>query len=240
MEQCAFYCLSFNDATMNDPERKAIMEARFKNADIQCTIYKGVPLSDPRIAGRDITLDLKRLLSITHGHLDMIKMFYESGKQFGFFCEDDVKLHRDLKSFIPQITKDFSKMNLDILLLGYLSHEKIFDWMPNFNLVRPQTSQFKYHHYPSDQWGVQMYMISRPYAKQLLDMYSTDYADRSMADKNLAPFSPDWILSKSTLRRALITPVLVVEEYLTDDPFDPQKHYHYVCYKTLYDPKVHV
>jgi hypothetical protein len=43
-ELCAVYCLSYNNQ-----ERKLSMENRFKELNINATIYEGVNFNDPRI-----------------------------------------------------------------------------------------------------------------------------------------------------------------------------------------------
>jgi hypothetical protein len=240
-----FYCLSYNDPTVNDPRRKQIMLDRFAKVGIHCTIYEGVPFSDERIRGRDISDGVKRLWSCTYGHMDMINHFYyKTNKTFGLFCEDDVRLHKDLKTFMPRIGVDFQTLGLDILLLGYLATFKIADWQAHYQLKRdvPNPWGFKYHNYPQDQWGVQMYMVSRPYAKFILDQFAVGYADRTLSDRTIASFSPDWTISKNG-NRALITPILVVEdfEYATEaDQHDGQKAFHRKCCVVNYDPALHV
>ena len=213
-EHCDFYCVCFNN-----PEKKKSMSERFQKLGLDLIVYGGVPHTDPRIAninGRNINTQVQRVWSVTYGHLDMIQMFYDSGKSFGFFCEDDIIINTDLPRIIPNIMQEFSEMNLDLLLLGYMKTFKVEGWMTGYETKHHfEDRPYTYHNYPQDQWGVHLYMINRNGAKKILDAYALGFADENPDH----PFSPDWTISKIG-NRALISPLFAVE-----DGRDSWEHY---------------
>lgn len=207
-ENYQFYCLSFNN-----PTRKESMIRRFETIKINCIFYQGVDKSHPRIAGRDNTRT--GCWSCMYGHLDMINDFYyNTDKQYGIFCEDDIFIRKDIKTLLPKIIEEFNINKLDVLLLGHL-----FPFELNLNNIKHDG--YIFCRYTDDIWGAQMYMLSRNQAKVLLDKYSfsSGYADKSLYDNTLTPFSADFTLTKDG-NRALVYPLLAIEDNKTkyDDP----------------------
>ena len=207
-DQCEAYVVAYNS-----PERAAKMTERFQKIVLGLNVHTGVQMDDPRLqfAGED--LSAKRLASVFYGHLDNIAKFYATGKPYGLFCEDDVHLHKDLGKDLPIIMGEFNAMQLDVLLLGYMSTKTIEWWQHGYPLVydgAPAT--YRYHRYPQDQWGIHLFMISRSYAKTLLEVYDSEYAARAYANPELTCCNPDWTLSKYTNKRALRYPMLAVED----------------------------
>jgi len=215
---CSFHCVCFQNEA-----KRASMQQRFETLGIALDIYGGVPHTDPRIrnveGGRQISPGLQRLWSVTYGHLDMIQQFYDSPKSYGFFCEDDIVVRRDLPRHLPHIIQEFDAMNLELLLLGYMKTHKVEGWMAGYEVVRTYSGR-AYHRYPPDQWGVHLYMLSKAGAKRILDTYAHGYADEYVNDPE-RPFSPDWTITKCPgLNRALVTPMFAVE-----DGRDSYEHY---------------
>ena len=226
------YCLSFKN-----PIRKAQMESRFKQLEINCSFYDGVGMDDPRILNNNSDGGW----SIMLGALDIIKNFYDnSEKEFGIFCEDDVYIHKDFKLMLPKIIEDFKLMNLDVLLLGYLIQFKIesnyigFEFKSNSNDLN-----YKYHNYPNDLWGGQMFMFSKKHAKYLLDKYTIEYAINSLNNNTSTPFSGDWTLTKKG-NRALIYPMLAVETADKKYGHYGQDTFHENCKNCNYNPKIYI
>lgn len=214
LEKCVFYCVSYNS-----PERTATMKARFANMDISLNVHTGVQMDDPRLAFAGEDMSAKRLASVFYGHLDNIADFWASGKEYGFFCEDDVHIHKRLKDELPTVIRDFNNMDLDILLLGYMTHSPIEWWMANYPLVYDPGANsgvpYRYHRYHREHWGIHLFMISRKYAGELLATYDGEYAARQYKNPSKhTVFNPDWILSKHAAhnKRALRWPGLAVED----------------------------
>jgi GR25 family glycosyltransferase involved in LPS biosynthesis len=208
-DMCECYTVAYNS-----PERAAKMTERFSNIGLNLNIHKGVQMDDPRLSfAREDDIPAKRLASVFYGHLDNISKFYETGKPYGLFCEDDVHIHKDLGKELPIIMGEFNAMQLDILLLGYMTTKTIEWWQHGYPLVYDgKTAPYRYHRYPQDQWGIHLFMISRSYAKTLLDVYGPDYAARAYKNPNMICCNPDWTLSKYTQNRALRYPMMAVED----------------------------
>lgn len=243
-DHCQFYCLCFRNSKKHES-----MSRRFQTLGLNLTIYDGVPHTDPRIAhtpNRKIDPALQRLWSVTYGHLDMIQKFYDSGKPFGLFCEDDIVVSRELPLRLPNIISECTEFGFECLLLGYMKTYKVEGWMQGHELLGTSSnSPYTYHAYPQDQWGVHLYMLSRTGARKILDQYAAPggYADRYKDDPERS-FSPDWTITKCPgLRRALISPMLACEDGA--DPYehyghDGQYNFHMETYRFNYIPGVFV
>jgi GR25 family glycosyltransferase involved in LPS biosynthesis len=222
-----FYCLSFDN-----PARKENMTRRFKTAGIDCKMYEGVNENDYRLVEKNNL----RVWSCMYGHLDMINDFYyNTDKPFGIFCEDDIFIHKELKTLLPNIMTDFYYMNLDVLLLGYLLPFKLDSQMKyqQFQMKYISPNKQIYYEYPDEVWGTQMYMLSRGSAKKLLDKYSfsSGYAERTIHDKSLIHFSADWTLTKNG-NRALISQIMATEDNQNHYGHEGQRIFHQNCFNT--------
>ena len=226
-DTCAFYCVSYNS-----PERKQTMTDRFAKLGLHLNVHTGVQMDDPRLQFSDDPAN-KRLASCFYGHMDNIRAFYATGKPYGFFCEDDVMIHRDFANMLPTTISEFEGMGIDVLLLGYMTEYAIDWWIPEYYLVYDPGANspitYRYHRYPQCQWGVHLYMISREYAAKLLFTYDDHYAAQQHANPtDLPPYNPDWTISKMAEphRRALRYPMLAVEDGkgVYEDYYQGQHH----------------
>lgn len=188
----SIYCLNFNNVSRNTS-----MTNRFHNLGItNFTMSSGVPLSDPRINSTNID-NVKRCHSCMFGHLDMIRDFLENDSSpYGIFCEDDILMDSNFVFRLDHIIRDFEKQNLDILLLGYLYP----------SVIVGDNSHNYYEYAPESIWGTQMYMLSRKWARQIIDKYGC--AD---ASTTFSPFSADWTITQHGNRR-IIYPMLAIED----------------------------
>lgn len=210
---CSFYCLNGN------PAREPDIKQTFQNLDISCNFYKGVDKNDP------VIIELaqnNRAIYCMYGHINMIHDFYyNTDKPYAIICEDDIVIHKNLKNYLTNIIHDFEALELDILLLGYLTnfpiHEKYIGFDLKSNNQHNMGHPYKYHNYPFELWGTQMYLLSRKYAKFVLDNYSHPlaYMKRTENDKTLPPLSSDWTITKNG-NRALLFPMLAFEKYQDD------------------------
>jgi len=243
MDKIQFFCLNYN----ND-KRKINMKMRLAQVDIECIFMSGVDFTDKRISNYHEMLDngTKRVWSCMYGHLDMIHMFYyNTNKEYGIFCEDDIFIHKNIKKYLPRICFDFNALNLDVLLLGYLLQDRVSNIAPNFQndfsikFLNDNKSPFTYYSFPDYVWGTQMYMLSRKHAKFLLDKYMTGYSKLTIQNKDIVPFSADWTLTKDG-NRALISPILVVEDNSTTYHDIGQKSFHKQCFDAHYEDDLFV
>lgn len=224
------YCLSYKNLT-----RRTQMEERFTKLNLNYTFYKGVGIDDTRLVNCS-----NGPAACMLGHLDMIQNFYDnSEKEFGIFCEDDIYIHKDFNKILPNVIEDFKLMKLDILLLGYLIHFKLNANNRNFDFKSNNDLKYIYHNYPNDLWGTQMYMLTKKHAKYILDKYTIEYANRTMSDKNMQPFSADWTITKEG-NRALIYPMLAVEIADKKSGCDSQDIYHENCKTANYVPELYI
>lgn len=229
---CEFYCVSYNS-----PERAQQMIDRFAKMDISLNIHTGVQMDDPRLR---YTNDMarRRVNSVFYGHIDNLTNFYKTGKKYGFTSEDDVHISKELATRLPTIIRDFETMKLDVLLLGYMTLYPIKDWWTGYHFKLPydETRAYQYHWYPDNQWGIHLAMFSREYAKQVLDTFTPDYAERALHDTSLRPPNPDWSLTKLTSERALMYPMMAVEDGKGHYDHYGQGEYHRNSHKVNYDP----
>jgi len=135
-------------------------------------------------------------------------------------------------------------LKLDVLLLGYLitfpisQHYQEFQLKNNISTFTENFS-FNYHEFNNDIWGTQMYMISRENAKKILDKYYVGYLEKIVTDSSLTPFSADWTITKDG-NRALLYPLLVIEDGKNIYDHIGQHNLHYYSYFNNYLEGIHI
>jgi hypothetical protein len=82
---------------------------------------------------------------------------------------------------------------------------------------------FKFHDYPEDVWGTQMYMLSREHVKKIVEKYTDEYINTMIVENK--PFVADFVFTKEG-NRALISPILVTEDNKTVYDCEVQETYH--------------
>ena len=226
-----FYTFSFHN-----PVREANMRRRFTEEGIELEFVEPVEPNDPRI--QKAPSEIRRNWAIMFNHLDMIKKFLNSAAEFGVFCEDDIFIRKGLKTYMPEFQAQFKRRNLEILLLGYLLPFKPVEIRPSGHEFSEFGLNFTFHQFPEDIWGSQMYMLSRESAQKLVDKYTQDYAEATLTDKALVHFSPDWTLTKDG-RRAILYPMLAVEEGIVVTTHQGQVDFHKRCFQAQYTAEFH-
>jgi hypothetical protein len=212
--------------SFKNPDRMRRMAHRFYTVGAQLTWVAPVPSTDKRIPESIVH---KRPHSIMLNHLDMLSHFvHNSRAEFGVFCEDDIYIRRSFANDIKYAMDAYKRNGLDVLLLGYLAPYK-----PVQVNINPAHSAYEpaFHilSYNDDLWGSQMYMMDKAGARKALEKYTTPEAA-------LDPyFSPDWTLTKFG-KRALLYPLLAVEEGHTATDHVGQQEFHRRCTDTHYDP----
>ena len=222
-----FYVINFNDDA-----RKTRMIDRFRRLNTDLHIVDPVLETDPRLADTPL---YKRTSAIMLQHLDSVRHFYHNtSAEHCIVCEDDIHISKYLIRDIPEIIENFTELNLDVLLLGYLFPHNIKDnW--HFPMLR-DTETYEYHGFPDDIWGSQMYLISRKHAKFLLDTFTIQFATDHLEKVH---YNPDWTITKYG-RRAVITPMLAVEEGDDKSGHGGQTDFHRMCYEQNYNKFVHI
>lgn len=210
------YCLSHKN-----PERYNSMRQRLDQIGFQDAIISpGVEYSENRAWGCML------------GHLDILKQFLENtDKEFVVICEDDVVIHRDLKTRVPELIQDCKLYNIDILLLGFLFAYPEQDLNVRLHYgcdIIKKTEHHGIYNYHDTLWGTQMFMLSRLHAQKMVDKYSLERAKNPQTGD--PPFSADWTLTKDG-KRALVWPMYALEDGSKMDYADDwQNHVHYHTY----------
>lgn len=228
----SFYCINFND----DARRSKMVE-RFSNHNIKLEFVNPVYTTDERlnIEGRDIN-QYKRTWSIMLQHLDSIQHFVENTENdYLILCEDDILISKNITKDLPDIIDNFEELKLDVLLLGYLMPFKLYKNIvyEDFPIIKGAPGLYTYYAFPYPLWGSQMYLISRKHAVFLLKKYDINYA---LADLN-RPYNPDWTLTKDGVR-ALLYPMVALEEGVTKSDHAGQNMFHTNCFDTNYDEAI--
>ena len=234
------YCLSFTNNPEEKNERRLQMEQKFDHFQLPVQFYSGVSSVDERICFVE-NENMRRTWSICYGHLDMMNHFVNhSNKDYLILCEDDIIIHKDFTKKLPQAIDVMKKHNLDILLLGYLCSNPV-DTYSNFPEITTEYSSetFKILQYIEDTWGTQMFMITRNHSKRMLSKFYHDYAIKTLNDKSLVPFSSDWLLTKDG-KRALLYPLLVIENGHSDYEDEGQRNNRINCYKFSFKENTYI
>jgi GR25 family glycosyltransferase involved in LPS biosynthesis len=164
-------------------------------------------------------------------HLDALRHFYifsKTDEDHCIVCEDDILISTKFKTQIPKVLKQFRELNLDVLLLAYLTTSPLTIEPPE-NPYYPHKEPHRFYGFPGDQWGSQMYMVSRKHAKYLIDTYTVEWALKHPNE----PYSPDWIITKNG-NRALLYPPLAVENGETPTEHEGQREFHRRSYEAQY------
>ena len=223
-------------------ERKNKMTERFNTVEINPIFIKEVHSNDNRL-NYNIDISIKRIWSIMLQHLDCMKDFFENtDKTHCIICEDDIYISKNITNDIESIITNFDELELDILMLGYLLNHKIdnnnyhhnhyFPVLNNANI----NNEYMYHSYPDDIWGTQMYLISRNYAEFLLNKFTPQFAFENIDTLN---YNPDWIITKNG-KRALINPMIAVEEGINLSNHEGQINFHKSCCECNYNPDIYI
>ena len=225
----AIYVVNFKDE-----ERKQRMSERFSKTGLYANYVAGVLTTDPRIAPYDIGDFKKRSWAVLFQHIDSCRHFYENtSADYAIVCEDDIYISKQLKERMPEIIRGFQQNNLDLLLLSYLWP---YTYLNDQHFPQIQrTEHHTFHRYPNDLWGAHMYMFSREHAKTMLDRFTSEYANICINESR--PFTSDWQITKFG-NRALILPVLGVEEGEVKTDHQGQIDYHRQCSAAHYNPEL--
>jgi hypothetical protein len=196
MTQVGFYGLSYNN-----PEKKRSLVGRFKALGLDITISEGFNRQN-------------KALSTMLGHLSLIRKFYESENEYAVICEDGIFVHKNLKTDMPRIIEEFKSLKLDMLLMGYLIMQPS---VPDFFLMK-KMENFSFYYMPEPLWGAQMYLISKKYAREVLEKYSetekyANLEENVEKERGLDPkiSASDWSITKGG-NRAMVHPMYGVKD----------------------------
>jgi len=226
------YIINFNDDGRRDRMKQRFRRIKMREPHFVDPVF----ISDPRLEIEGV--EHKRTCSIMLQHLDSLQHFLDhSIKEFCIICEDDILISKNMRNDLPEILEHFKRLGLDILLLGYLYMYTIDPDSNSYFSLKLDSydkGKYKYANYPDDLWGSQMYLVSRKHASYLVEKFGPDY----IRNGDL-PYNPDWTITK-TGNRALIVPMLAVEEGDTKTDHSGQNQFHQRCFQCNFDPFVHI
>jgi hypothetical protein len=233
LQKIGFYCINYKDE-----KRREKMVERWAKLELPLHFVPPVESTDERLM--NVTVDItkeKRTWAINLQHLDSVRHFMEhTDKEYCVVCEDDILVSKYLKMDMENIIQTYEKLELDVMLLGYLVPYEIVDTNSYFPL-KERNHMFSYHDYPDDLWGSQMYMVSRKHGQALLDRFTIEHAVETMHGP--IPFSPDWTLTKWG-KKAIVYPMVALEEGDTKCDLDSEITYHQRCFKHNYVERVFI
>lgn len=236
-----FYCINYKDEN-----RREKMLLRWQLLELELKFVDPVETTDKRfdIVREQYPNKGLRDWAIMLQHLDSLRDFVESeyipGEkgEYVIICEDDIMVSKHLPNDLPEIIESYERLNLHVLLMGYLIPYKITDDNYYYPL-KERNYKYSYHGYPDDIWGSQMYMVSRKHAEILLKKYTIENALKNEIDyinknnNSKEEFSPDWTLTKYG-NRSVIYPMMALEEGDTKCHWDSEIDYHQRCFKMHY------
>jgi GR25 family glycosyltransferase involved in LPS biosynthesis len=235
------YCLTFRSE-----ENRKKMTNRFNTCGLGFEFVESTDAYDPEICPPETMLNIAKSInrweprawSCMHGHLKILKKISEQEEDLAIICEDDVYLRRDIKKELPNIIVNFYRLNLDILLLGYLTEKRPFIAEHDRPSLLPIFGYFGYDNEPYF-WGTQMYMIRKSHAKELYEKFGprSPASFYSLLDSKATPFASDWILTKQG-RRAFISPQIAVSR--KEQGTDPTNWLHNANYYNNYHPELYI
>src|SRR4029078_12694275 len=162
---CDIYVSSFNNK-----ERENKIINYLNTVSLSATIYSNQS-NDPRVdlIVSKINKDLSRTYGAFFSILKMIEDFYYySDKTYGLFLENDVQFKKTIRLDLPKVLDDIKRLNLDVLLIGYL-----------LNCSPEQYGctkiNHRYYDYPDNLWGSHAFILTKPQALYFIQKYTVDY-----------------------------------------------------------------
>ena len=142
----------------------------------------------------------------TLGHIRAMKVFIETGSKYCMIVEDDVRFHKQFNDIIPKLEEYMDKSNFDIFTLGFVNFPNR-NYASNVVIVYNQVVLENVT--ISNPFGCQCYMISRDYAKKVVELLSVDNI-YEVYKKN---FVTDYVFYDTDLcRRCTLQNPIVVED----------------------------
>lgn len=206
MSSYQVYCFSYkNESRYNE------MKERFTSLDVDTHWIEPVGPDDPRIKEYNPPRGNPRGDGNMYSHLRTLETFLKSDKEFAIVCEDDIYIRKSFKKDIQIAIDAMKRLDLHIILLGYLVNYIPVENRVNYHNV--VETPFVFLNVFKETWGTQMFLINRSGAEECLRLFS----DIKETEKTTC-FSPDWTITKLP-KGACMYPMLAVEKVytITDD-----------------------
>lgn len=134
-----------------------------------------------------------------NNYLDMLNDFLKENEEFGIFCQSNIYFLKDFESYLPEILGTTKRLKLECVLLGYsIIHHPCISKNMGINFIN----------YDSE--DAQFFLLERNYCKYLVE--------------NFKELNKDTI-TKTTKKRAMIFPMLSVEDDSNPDEFHRKCHH---------------
>lgn len=198
------YCASL----IESKDRRKNIQNEFSKYNIQCINFllsKRQSEDDPNVIGKYKSVMDLGTIGATISHLKMIKKWYdETNESYAFFCEDDLSLETvqywnfTWEDFMNCLPEDWDCVQL--MCIG-----------KNLNSIRLRKRYW-------DDWSVGAYLISRKYAKILIDSFISnekfflEYPEEDYwapLAENLIYYSPKSVLGQKILYQIYTLPLFV-------------------------------
>jgi GR25 family glycosyltransferase involved in LPS biosynthesis len=227
MDKYQVYCFSYNNET-----RFKEMNERFSAIGIDPHWITAVGPDDPRIKEADPPRKNLKADGCMLSHLTTLEEFLKSDNDFAIVSEDDVYIRKSFKKDIQIAIDAMKRLDLNIILLGYLLNYKPFEYGTRFHHLLE--SPFVFLNVWKETWGTQMYMVNRKSAKEILEKFS----DIKETEKN-THFAADWTITKIE-KNACMYPMLAVEKVYDRNTNDSHCLFHLKNEEINFNPKYYL
>jgi GR25 family glycosyltransferase involved in LPS biosynthesis len=138
-------------------------------------------------------------IAATLGHIRAMKQLVDDNLDWGIIIEDDVRFHKDFTAITNLLEKTIT--DADIVSLGFVN-------VPYGEITNHHGIPLIKYVGVSNPWGAQCYMITKEYAKHLVDTFSGE----DLLEPYPGHFVTDWVLFDPILgcrRHTLTTPIAI-------------------------------
>ena len=220
------YCISLEESQ----NRRDNLECQFYHYNIKPTLIVSKRFSecDDVVTGKYVDTLNDGTKGCVISHLKAIKHWYETkDEDYGFFCEDDLSLETvqywdfDWEEFIKKIPEDAECVQIFTIRSDY------------------DTFELRQRYW--DDWGATAYIITRDYAKKLIDTYvREDSFHLELPNAEVMPLIENILFA--SVGKSYTCPLFVEEIKFQstfvgkdDDVNDGQKKNHYVAHQKVID-----
>jgi len=187
-----------------DQGRAERLKAAAAPLGLDIVLVKSPLADDPEVVSRGATCFARQTsyptgCAATLGHLRAMAQLVQDGDPWGIIIEDDVRFRNDFCDIVARLEANVS--DADIISLGFVNFPvgtpEDVDGIPllkNVGLSNP--------------WGAQCYMITREYARHLVETFSVEDVSIPYGSH----FVTDWVLFDPVLgcrRHTLVTPIAI-------------------------------
>jgi hypothetical protein len=140
-----------------------------------------------------------------------MKMFLETSKEeYGIFCENDIRIHKNFKKKIPFYLDKMEELDLDILRLGYFVRNQ--NYLDSLKKIVPEIYERNNFGIP----GAQMYALTRKKCQHHVDKFNLQYLLNYFYGPKVYYYVDGDVTLVDDGKTALVYPMLALE-YIQDN-----------------------